>query len=128
MIEVRTANETTKFREVIKSLPPLANVRGLKYDEICVHFSFNILIKMKRYNPVVWSWYVLAGEKDSYEKWKFWGLIKKNRTDFDEFHLGELQAIAESWNSDLVLDTRPEFTPLSEVMEKLGLKWYSNDR
>ena len=111
----------------MKSLPPLADVRGLKYSEICVRFSLSIKIKQKRYPSVVWSWYVLAGDKEPDGDWKFWGLVNKNQIDFEEFRLRELHGIAESWNSMLLLDTDLEFTPLSCVMEKLGLKWYNND-
>ena len=111
----------------MESLPPPAAVIGLKYDEICVRFSFSVKIKPKYRSTAVWSWYVLAGDKESDGDWKFWGLVNKNQADFEEFRLGELQGIAESWNSELLLDTSLEFTPLSQVMGKLGLKWYNND-
>jgi hypothetical protein len=120
-------NGMTQTGNVMESLPPMAGVRRLRYDETCVRFSFSIKIKQKRYPSVVWSWYVLAGDKEPDGDWKFWGLVNKNQPDFEEFRLGELQWIAESWNSELMLDTGLEFTPLSLVMEKLGLKWYNND-
>ena len=113
--------------DAMKSLPPITGARGLKYDEICVRFSFSVKIKQKRYPSVVWSWYVLAGNKEPDGDWKFWGLVKKNQADFEEFRLAELQGIAESWNSELQLNTDLEFTPLSQIMEKLGLKWRNYD-
>ena len=119
--------DMTLTKDFMKSLPSLTGVRGLKYDETCVRFSFSIKIKRKRYPAVIWSWYVLAGDKEPDGDWKFWGLVNKNQTGFEEFRLGELQGIAGSWNSELFLDTDLEFTPLSQVMEKLGLKWYDND-
>ena len=117
----------TLTKDSMKSLPPLSGVRGLKYDEVCVRFSFSVKIKQKCHPSVMWSWYVLAGDKEPDGDWKFWGLANKYHPDFEEFRLGELQGIAESWNSELQLDTDLEFTPLSQVMEKLGLKWYDND-
>ena len=116
-----------KLNGSMKSLPPLAGVRGLKYDEICVRFSFSIVINRKGRPSAVWSWYVLAGDKEPDGDWKFWGLVSKDKTDFEEFRLGELRGIAESWNSELAPDADIEFTPLLQVMEKLGLKWYNND-
>jgi hypothetical protein len=116
---------------VMKNLPPLAGVRRLKYDEICVHFSFNIEMNRgmnhKRRLPVVWSWYVLAGNKEPNGDWKFWGLADKECPDFEEFTLGELRGIAKSWNAELTLDAEIQFTLLSRVMEKLGLRWYDSD-
>jgi len=111
----------------IESLPPLAGVAGLKYDEICVHGSFSIEIKRKPHPSTVWSWYILAGDKEPDGDWRFWGLANKKQSDFEEFRLSELQGIAESWNSELLLDTDIAFTPLFQIMEKLGLKWYNND-
>ena len=111
----------------MKSLPSLAVVRGFKYDEICVRFVFCVKIKKKRRCSEIWSWYVLAGDREPDGDWKFWGLVSKNQTDFEEFRLSELRLIAESWNSELLLDTALEFTPLSQVLEELGFKWSNND-
>ena len=113
--------------DAMKSLPPSSGVMGLKYDEICVRFSFSVTIKRKRSPSAVWSWYVLAGDKEPDGDWKFWGLVNKNQIDFGEFRLGELRGTAESWNSELQFDTELEFIPLSSVMEKLGLKWHNCD-
>ena len=120
-------DDTIQSNNAMKFLPSLANVKRLKYDEICVHFSFSIKIKPKSCPSVVWSWYVLAGDKRADGDWNFWGLVIKNQTDFEEFRLKELQGIAESWNSELLLDADLKFTPLCKVMEKLGLKWHNSD-
>jgi len=127
ILEVKAMDDTTFSDNITKSLPPLSVVRGLMYDEICVHLCFSIIINQESYPSVVWSWYVLAGDKEPDGDWKFWGLVSKNQSDFEEFRLGKLRGIAESWNSKLLLEDDLEFTPLSKVMEKLGLRWYNND-
>ena len=120
-------DDTALSNNAIKSLPPLEIVKGFKYDEICVRLCFSVKIKTKHDASVLWSWYVLAGDREPDGDWKFWGLVSKKQTDFEEFRLSELRLIAESWNSELVWDTGIEFTPLSQVIEKLGFKWSNND-
>ena len=126
-IEVKMMDAINRTDNALKSLPSLRSVRGLRYDETCVHFSFSIKINQKRCPSAIWSWYVVAGEKEPGGDWKFWGLTCKPQIDFGEFGLRELQMIAKSWNSELLFDADFELTPLSRVMEKLGVKWHNSD-
>ena len=46
-------DDTIQLNNAMESLPSLANVKRLKYDEICVHFSFSIKLNTThRLKPV----------------------------------------------------------------------------
>jgi hypothetical protein len=110
--------------DVLDSLPPLNTVRHLRFDEICVQGRYSIEIKDSGI-PIVWSWYLLEGEREE-EDWEFWGLVSKKEKEFEQFTLSELEGIAKSWKSKLQWDGNMKSKLLSQVMEKLGLRWYNS--
>jgi hypothetical protein len=118
--------EQEERRVLKKSLPPLGSTRGLRYDEMCVHCRCSVEIKDNGGAPLTWSWYVLEGEAQPDGDWLLWGFVSAKEKNFEEFTLSHVEAVAESWESKMKFDSDVQPKILSQVMGKLGVRWYDS--